>query len=96
MGRNPPSFGSRASIVEGFDASLSTTVAAVADRIGQPVLLVAGERDEVAPLAGQFALLDAFPDARLDVIPGVGHLVHYETPDAAAAAIRAFIAERVS
>jgi pimeloyl-ACP methyl ester carboxylesterase len=89
-------FGSRASIVEGFDASLSTTVAAVADRIEQPVLLVAGERDEVAPLAGQFALLDTFPDARLDVIPGVGHLIHYETPDAAAHAIRAFVSERLS
>ena len=84
-------FGSRTSIVEGFDASLSTTVAAVAERIAQPVLLVAGERDEVAPLAGQFALLDAFPDARLDVIPGVGHLIHYETPAAAAHAIRAFV-----
>lgn len=89
-------FGSRASIVEGFDASLSTTVAAVADTITQPVLLIAGERDEVAPLPGQFALLDTFPDARLDVIPGVGHLVHYETPAAAAAAIRSFVAERAS
>lgn len=84
-------FGSRASIVEGFDASLSTTVAAVAERIEQPVLLVAGERDEIAPLAGQFALLDALPDARLDVIPGVGHLIHYETPGAAAHAIRSFL-----
>lgn len=89
-------FGSRASVVEGFDASLSTTVAAVAAAIAQPVLLIAGERDEVAPLEGQFALLETFPDARLDVIPGVGHLVHYETPVAAAAAIRAFVGERVS
>ena len=87
-------FGSRASIVEGFDASLSTTVAAVAARITQPVLLIAGERDEVAPLAGQFALLETFPDARLDVIPGVGHLVHYETPHAAAAAIRSFVGDQ--
>ena len=90
------SFGSRASVVEGFDASLSTTGAAVAPAIAQPVLLVAGERDEVAPLPGQFALLGAFPDARLDVIPGVGHLVHYETPEAAAQAIRSFVAERLS
>lgn len=88
-------FGSRASIIEGFDASLSTTVAAVSPLIEQPVLLIAGELDEVAPLAGQFALLDSFPDARLDVIPGVGHLIHYETPEAASAAIRAFVAERV-
>lgn len=86
-------FGSRASIVEGFDASLSTTVAAVAEKIEQPVLLIAGELDEVAPLAGQFALLESFPDARLDVIPGVGHLVHYETPEAAAHAVRAFVTQ---
>lgn len=86
-------FGSRRSVVEGFDASLSTTVAAVAARIAQPVLLIAGELDEVAPLAGQFELLEAFPDARLDVIPGVGHLVHYETPAAAAHAVRAFVAD---
>jgi pimeloyl-ACP methyl ester carboxylesterase len=57
------------------------------------VLLIAGERDEVAPLAGQFALLEAFPDARLDVIPGVGHLIHYETPEAAAHAVRAFVTQ---
>jgi Predicted hydrolases or acyltransferases (alpha/beta hydrolase superfamily) len=89
-------FGSRDSVVEGFDASLSTTVAAVAPGIAQPVLLIAGERDEVAPLPGQFELLEAFRDARLDVIPEVGHLVHYETPDAAAHAIRAFVAERLT
>lgn len=85
------SFGSRESVIEGFDASLSTTVAAVASRISQPVLLIAGELDEVAPVAGQFALLETFPDARLEVIPDVGHLIHYETPGAAADAVREFV-----
>lgn len=87
-------FATRDSVVEGFDASLSTDVSAVADRITAPVLLIAGERDEIAPLEGQFALLDALPDATLDVIPDVGHLVHYETPRAAAEAIRRFLEER--
>lgn len=83
-------FRSRDSVVEGFDASLSTDVTAVADRLHQPVLLIAGERDEIAPVEEAFALLDRLPDARLDVIPDVGHLVHYETPEAAAHAIRRF------
>lgn len=87
-------FATRDSVVEGFDASLSTHVLAVADRITPPVLLIAGERDLIAPLDGQFELLDALPDARLDVIPGVGHLVHYETPVVAAAAIRTFLADQ--
>jgi len=84
-------FRTRDAVVEGFDASLSTDVAAVADRIRQPVLLVAGERDEIAPVDDQFALLERLPDARLDVIPDVGHLIHYETPEAAAHAIRRFL-----
>lgn len=86
-------FRSRDAVVEGFDASLSTDVSAVADRITQPVLLIAGEDDEIAPVADQFELLDRLPDARLDVIPGVGHLIHYETPVAAAHAIRRFLDE---
>jgi pimeloyl-ACP methyl ester carboxylesterase len=86
-------FASRRSVVEGFDASLSADVGSVAEELPMPVLLVAGERDEIAPLEGQFAMLDRFPDARLVVIPDVGHLIHYETPDAAAHAIGAFLAE---
>lgn len=86
-------FRSRDSVVEGFDASLSADVSAVAERIRQPVLLIAGEADEIAPVGDQFALRDLLPDARLDVIPGVGHLIHYETPDAAAHAIRRFLDE---
>lgn len=84
-------FATRDTVVAGFDASLSTDVAAVADRLAAPVLLIAGERDEIAPPADQFELLGRLPDARLDVIPGVGHLIHYETPEAAAHAIRRFL-----
>jgi pimeloyl-ACP methyl ester carboxylesterase len=84
-------FASRATVVEGFDASLSADVTAVASRLAMPVLLIAGERDEIAPLEGQRDAVGVFPDARLVVIPGVGHLIHYETPDAAADAIRAFL-----
>ena len=33
------------------------------------------------------------PDARLVVLEGVGHLIHYELPHLAADAIRAFLLE---
>lgn len=89
-------FATRDSVVEGFDASLSTDVSAVASRLTPPVLLIAGERDEIAPLEGQLALREEIPDARLEIVPGVGHLIHYETPQAAADAIRAFVAERLA
>ena len=53
-----------------------------------PTLLVAAERDTIAPLRAQRGL--RFPDARLVVVPTVGHLAHYEAPAAVAAAIAEF------
>ncbi len=79
-------------VAEAFRASVSTDVRIAAPRVEVPVLLVAGELDMIAPLAGQRAALGLFPDARLVVIPKTGHLAHYETPDQVAAAIREFLA----
>ena len=53
--------------------------------------MIAGEVDRIAPLRGQQATVGLFPDARLVVLPGVGHLVHYEAAQGAADAIRTFV-----
>ncbi|GAA2783695.1 alpha/beta hydrolase [Saccharopolyspora taberi] len=76
---------------ETFSASVSNTVTEYASALSMPTLLIAGETDEIAPLAGQHALAERLPNARLAVIPHVGHLVHYETPEAAASEIRQFL-----
>ncbi len=55
-----------------------------------PTLLVAGERDDIAPVAAQHVLAGRFPDARLVVVPGTGHLTHYEAPAAVATAVSEF------
>jgi pimeloyl-ACP methyl ester carboxylesterase len=86
-------FANRDLLLEAFRASVSHTAAEAGDRLALPVLLVAGDRDEVAPLPAVRAFHDRLPDSRLTVIPGVGHLIHYETPKPAADAIRAFLAE---
>lgn len=65
----------------------------MADRITLPTLLIAGSTDEVAPLPAQEKLQDVLPDSRLVVIDGVGHLIHYETPQAAAHSIELFLQE---
>ena len=78
-------------VAEAFDASLSTEVGKAAPRIDVPVLMIAGEVDRIAPLRGQQATVGLFPDARLVVLPGVGHLVHYEAAQGAADAIRTFV-----
>lgn len=78
---------------EAFRASVSTDVRAAAPRVNVPTVLIVGERDRIAPVEGQRAALELFPDARLVVVPGTGHLAHYETPGEVADAIRSFIAE---
>ncbi len=86
-------FADRKSLLESFKASVSGNVAEVAEQLTLPVLLVAGEKDEIATLPNQHKLMKRLPDAKLEVIPGVGHLIHYETPETAAAAIRSFLEE---
>lgn len=84
-------FANRESLLESFTASVSSNVAEVAEELTLPVLLIAGEKDEIALLKDQHKLADRLPDGTLDVIPGVGHLIHYETPQPAAAFIRRFL-----
>lgn len=86
-------FADRRSLLEAFRASVSGNVADVAPQLSLPVLLIAGEKDEIATLPDQRKLLELLPDGRLEVIPGVGHLIHYETPAPAAAHIRTFLEE---
>ncbi len=84
-------FGNRDAVLEAFRASVGHDVSEVASAIGVPTLLVAAERDDVTPLAAQRRLAALFPAATLEVIPGVGHLIHYETPADAAAHILRFL-----
>lgn len=54
-----------------------------------PTLVVWGEADRVNPVANGRALAEAHPSARLVVVPGAGHNVQEEQPEAVAAAILA-------
>jgi pimeloyl-ACP methyl ester carboxylesterase len=81
-------------VAEGFDASLSEQIGDSADRVGVPTLLISGEVDMIAPVAGARATVTRFADGRLVEIPGVGHLIHYEKAAEAADAIRGFVEER--
>lgn len=86
-------FATRETVIEGFAASIGTDVSQFAERISVPTLLVAAELDDIAPLPGNHALVTSMTDATLTVIPGVGHLVHYETPGPAAESIVTFLSD---
>ena len=85
--------GMRAVVLEAFRASVGHDVSEYAAHITAPVLLIAADRDDITPLSAQHRLDTLFPDSRLYVVEGVGHLVHYEAPDLAADEVRAFVAD---
>ena len=62
-------------------------------RIAAPTLLVWGDQDQMIPIANAQDYLKALPNARLVVLPGVGHVPHEEAPAAGLAALQAFLAE---
>lgn len=88
-------FADRSSLLDAFRTSVSHDVSDRAGQIRQPTLLVAAERDDITTVAAQRRLVELFADAELVVIPDVGHLIHYETPDAAADAIESFLSRRL-
>ncbi|PPG57508.1 alpha/beta hydrolase [Rathayibacter sp. AY2B7] len=88
-------FASRDTVLEAFRASVSHDVGEYAARIGVPTQLIAAAQDDITPLSAQYRLLERLPHARLHVIDGVGHLIHYETPDEAAAVLRTALEEGI-
>jgi pimeloyl-ACP methyl ester carboxylesterase len=45
-----------------------------------PTLAIWGEDDTIIPVDHAYAALEARPDCRLEVLPGVGHFAHVEAP----------------
>lgn len=80
-------------VVESFNASTEHNVGEYAAEIRIPVLLIAAELDDVTPIAAVRAMAERMDDVRLRVLTGVGHLIHYEAPKPAAAAIGDFLDE---
>jgi pimeloyl-ACP methyl ester carboxylesterase len=63
--------------------------------IDVPVLVIAGERDQVDRVETlQAELLPRIAGARLEILPSIGHLSPLEAPSAVAAAIERFVGDR--
>lgn len=56
-----------------------------------PVLVLSGELDRITPAASAHRLAQLLPDADEVVIPGAAHMLLQEQPEAALAALRAFL-----
>ncbi len=78
------SYASNQSVWEGYQAASRSSVLDYASYLPSNTTIVAGEKDVVAPLAGQQELARV-SGATLKVIKKTGHLTHYETPSEVAA-----------
>ena len=97
------SFGSRRGVLSAYEASITHTAAEYAAAIRVPVQMLVAEDDDLGTpetARAMYATLTSrdLPDSstgareRLDMIPEVGHLIHYETPRRAAELIADFTA----
>jgi len=80
-----------AGTVSMLTAFASADLRAVLPTIAVPTLLIYGEEDVRAPRGVAEALHVAIPGSRLILVPGAGHDVNLEAPEAYDAAIRAFL-----
>ena len=84
-------YDSARSVVEGFEASIGDHVHAHVAAFTAPTLLIGAAADQITSQRDLHALHEAIDGAELVVIDGVGHLIHYEKPREAAAAIAEFL-----
>lgn len=84
-------FDNTTTLTQAFAASVSHTVMQFAAQLDMPTLIIAGERDDIAPLEHQLRLQRRLANAQLVVIAHSGHLVHYEAVADTVASISSFL-----
>jgi pimeloyl-ACP methyl ester carboxylesterase len=87
---NPRGFihGVKLGLADGYDP------ATVAAKVTAPVLMISGSEDRVNPIDKNAAVLaKAMPQAKLEILDGVGHLPEVEAPEKVNAMLRAFFAQ---
>ena len=80
--------GVKLGLADGYDP------ATAAAKIAAPVLMISGNEDRVNPMDRNAAILaKAMPQAKHEILEGVGHLPEVEVPEKVNAMLRAFFAE---
>lgn len=82
MGRVP-----LAGLLDSLSTIASHDSRALLPAIVTPTLVLVGELDDETPVSYGQAIVDLLPNGRLEVIPGVGHLLNLEAEDAVNTAI---------
>lgn len=83
--------GNRQAMLDRMRQTVLVPPAPFLQRITVPVLLLWGEKDAMIPVTNAQDYLGALSDARLVVLPGVGHVPQEEAPDASLAPVLDFL-----
>jgi pimeloyl-ACP methyl ester carboxylesterase len=75
---------------DGLSGLLAADLRPALGEVHVPALVVVGDHDRITPVTGAEALAARLPDARLEVIPGAGHVPMLERPRDVNALLAAF------
>ncbi|RZM03384.1 MAG: alpha/beta hydrolase, partial [Pedobacter sp.] len=84
-------FTGRKNLLQAFESSNTATIKDYKDSLKIPMLFIAGRKDDIAPIKSQRTLVSQLEFAELVELDGVGHIIHYEKPTEAAAAMDTFL-----
>jgi pimeloyl-ACP methyl ester carboxylesterase len=83
--------GADATVVQQRAVSLRADQRALLRSLRIPLLAVAGERDQLVPPALSQEAAELAPDARLEIVSDVGHLLPWESPQRLGPLLRAWV-----
>jgi pimeloyl-ACP methyl ester carboxylesterase len=83
--------GVRTALLERMRLTRNSDPVARLQSILVPVLLLWGEKDAFIPASNAQDYLKAMPQAKLVTLPGVGHVLHEEAPQASVQVVRDFL-----
>ena len=83
--------GVRTALLERMRQTRNSDPLARLQSIQVPVLLLWGEKDAFIPVSNAQDYLKAMPQAKLVTLPGVGHVLHEEAPQASVQAVLDFL-----
>jgi pimeloyl-ACP methyl ester carboxylesterase len=83
--------GVRTALLERMRQTRNSDPVARLQSIQVPVLLLWGEKDAFIPASNAQDYLKAMPQAKLVTLPGVGHVLHEEAPQASVQVVRDFL-----
>ena len=85
--------GVRTALLERMRQTRNSDPVARLQSIQVPVLLLWGEKDAFIPASNAQDYLKAMPQAKLVTLPGVGHVLHEEAPQASVQVVLDFLSE---